>query len=143
MNYLDQGAIILFLALIKVFTDYCIYNNIPLKPRGFTIKYSTTIPRQVGLAGSSALIIALLKALIDFYEILCIPLPMQANIALKAEHEELNISAGHQDRVVQTYGGLVYMDFDKRLMETRGYGEYLKIQKKVDLSGLFLGKKYK
>lgn len=31
--------------------------------------------------------------------------------------EELGIAAGLQDRVIQTYGGLVYMDFSKALME--------------------------
>ena len=40
------------------------------------------------------------------------------------EREELGIAAGMQDRVVQTYEGIVYMDFDRRLMESRGYGDY-------------------
>jgi glucuronokinase len=31
---------------------------------------------------------------------------------LSVENEELNISAGLQDRVIQVYEGLVYMDFD-------------------------------
>jgi glucuronokinase len=30
-----------------------------------------------------------------------------------------------QDRVIQTYEGMVYMDFDKKLIDTRGYGEYV------------------
>jgi glucuronokinase len=29
-----------------------------------------------------------------------------------------------QDRVIQTYEGIVCMDFDRKLMEGRGYGEY-------------------
>ncbi len=29
-----------------------------------------------------------------------------------------------QDRVAQAYQGLVYMDFERELMESRGYGEY-------------------
>lgn len=33
------------------------------------------------------------------------------NIILNIEKTELGISAGLQDRVVQTYGGLVHMDF--------------------------------
>lgn len=32
--------------------------------------------------------------------------------------------AGPQDRVVQVYEGMVYMDFRRELMESRGYGEY-------------------
>src|ERR1019366_5658541 len=37
---------------------------------------------------------------------------------------ELSVPAGLQDRVVQAYQGLVYMDFSRSLMEARGYGEY-------------------
>ncbi len=33
-------------------------------------------------------------------------------LALACENEELGIAAGLQDRVVQTYGGLLFMDFD-------------------------------
>jgi len=36
----------------------------------------------------------------------------------------LGVPAGLQDRVVQAYQGLVYMDFSRSLMEARGYGEY-------------------
>jgi glucuronokinase len=52
-------------------------------------------------------------------------------LILSVEKEELGIQAGLQDRVVQTYGGIVYMDFDRNLLEGRGYGIYeeLKPQK--------------
>lgn len=42
---------------------------------------------------------------------------------LSVETRELGINAGLQDRVIQAYGGLVYMDFSKEHMH-RGYGEY-------------------
>ena len=32
-----------------------------------------------------------------------------------------------QDRVIQTYEGIVHMDFDRKLMEERGYGEYTEL----------------
>ncbi|XP_042199780.1 glucuronokinase with putative uridyl pyrophosphorylase [Callorhinchus milii] len=51
--------------------------------------------------------------------------PLRASFILNVETEELFITAGLQDRVVQVYEGLVYMDFSKELMETRGYGNYL------------------
>ena len=53
-----------------------------------------------------------------------IPLPIQANLVLETETRELNVPAGLQDRVIQAYHGLVYMDFSRDLMEARGYGEY-------------------
>ena len=43
---------------------------------------------------------------------------------LSVEKDELHISAGLQDRVIQVYGGVVYMDFSKELMETQGHGDY-------------------
>jgi glucuronokinase len=77
----------------------------------FTVRWATTIPRQVGLAGSSALITAALKAIaIGLGE----PLEPDrlALLAWQTETLELGIVAGPQDRVVQAHGGLVAMDFD-------------------------------
>ena len=38
---------------------------------------------------------------------------MQPSLVLSVETEELGIAAGLQDRVVQVYGGLVFMDFSR------------------------------
>ena len=48
-----------------------------------------------------------------------IPVLQRPGLALAAE-QELGIAAGLQDRVVQTFGGLVYMDFDHGLMQRSG-----------------------
>ncbi len=119
------GASRLIKAAIVRFWDHVQKNRISIGNgvRNFSIRYETNIPRQVGLAGSSAIIIGTLKALCRFYKI-TIPQPIMANVALSAEKEELGIQAGLQDRVAQVYGGLVFMDFRKELMTTRGYGEY-------------------
>ncbi|KAI9199670.1 uncharacterized protein BJ171DRAFT_517448 [Polychytrium aggregatum] len=116
----------LILATIQVFVRYCDQNGIKLKQGGFSIVNETNIPRQVGLAGSSAMVTATLRALMSYYEV-TIPRHELANIALSAEQDELGISAGHQDRVIQAYGGCVYMDFDRQLMDTRKYGRYEEI----------------
>ena len=42
-----------------------------------------------------------------------IPLEAQPSFVLRVEQEELGIAAGLQDRVIQVYEGLVYMDFDR------------------------------
>jgi len=76
------------------------------------VRYQTNIPRQVGLAGSSALIVATLRCLMEFYGV-DIPLEAQPTLVLSVEKDELGIGAGLQDRVIQVYEGLVYMDFDK------------------------------
>jgi len=117
------GGIRLLKATVKRFYDYCSAHDIELHHKNFTLQYSSSIPHGVGLAGSSAIITACLRSLMTFYGV-SIPKYAQANLILAAELEELQISAGLQDRVVQVYQGLVYMDFDGELMKKRGYGSY-------------------
>ena len=118
-----NGGIPIIKASIKKFCDYCDENNVKLSNKNFTIRYHSSIPRQVGLAGSSAIVIATLKALMKFYQVE-IPLHILANIALQAETQEMGITAGLQDRVIQCYEGCVYMDFNKTQMDNHGYGIY-------------------
>ncbi|OHB66986.1 MAG: GHMP kinase, partial [Planctomycetes bacterium RBG_13_60_9] len=110
-------------ATIKKFYDYCQENLIDLHDKNFTIRYESDIPHGVGLAGSSAIITACLRALMAFYGV-SIPKYVQANLVLAAEAGELHIPAGLQDRVIQVYEGLVYMDFAKEIMQKQGYGYY-------------------
>ncbi len=117
------GGIRLLKATIKVFYDYCKGNNIEIDDRNFTIRYESNIPLRLGLAGSSAIITACMKALITFYGV-SIPRPILANLVLDVEDKELGIAAGLQDRVAQAYGQPVYMDFNKAVMEKQGYGNY-------------------
>ena len=117
------GGIRIIRALLMRFTDYCLAEGIELHDRNFTIEYESNIPLRLGLGGSSAIITATLRALMQFYEVE-ISKPVQANLALEAETKELGVGAGLQDRVILAYEGLVYMDFARELMEQRGYGEY-------------------
>jgi glucuronokinase len=104
------GGLRLVKATIKKFVEYCQKLGHPLHARNFSVRYHTDIPRQVGLAGSSAIIVATLRCLMDFYGVR-IPLEVQPSLVLAVEMEELGITAGLQDRVIQVYEGLVYMDF--------------------------------
>ncbi|MBV8779794.1 MAG: GHMP kinase [Phycisphaerae bacterium] len=121
------GGMRLVKATVKRFHDHCTKHDIPLDRRGFTIAHQSDIPRLVGLSGSSAIVVATLRALQQFYRI-TIPLVEMPALALSVEKEELGISAGLQDRVIQSYEGIVAMDFDRTLMESRGYGEYERLQ---------------
>jgi glucuronokinase len=105
------GGIRLIKATIKRFVDYCQTRQHALHDRKFSIRYQTTIPRQVGFAGSSAIIVATLRCLMEFYDVQ-IPIEAQPTFVLLVEQEELGITVGLQDRVIQVYEGLVYMDFD-------------------------------
>ncbi|HOG29900.1 MAG TPA: hypothetical protein PLT35_11535, partial [Vicinamibacterales bacterium] len=106
------GGIRIIKATIKRFVEHCAEQGLALHGRNFSIRYHSTIPRQVGLAGSSALVTATLRCLMDFYGVE-LPLDAQPTFTLKVEQEELGINAGLQDRVIQAYEGLVYMDFDR------------------------------
>ncbi|XP_062328668.1 glucuronokinase with putative uridyl pyrophosphorylase isoform X4 [Osmerus eperlanus] len=137
------GGLRLLQATCKKFYQFCSKQGIALTKQNFTLKYDTNIPRQVvsdclmsnqGLAGSSAIVSATLKCLMSFYNITerDLPKPTRANFILNVETDELFITAGLQDRVVQVYEGLVYMDFSKQLMDDQGHGDYVS----MDMSSL-------
>jgi glucuronokinase len=117
------GGFRLLKATVKAFYDYCAGRGIKLDGRNFTLRYRSDIPNRVGLAGSSAIITACMRALMGFYNV-AISRHSLANLVLSIENHELGIPAGLQDRVAQAYQGLVYMDFDRAVMEARGYGRY-------------------
>ena len=130
------AGIRLLKATVRRFADYCDKQGVALPKRNFTVRYSSTIPRHVGLGGSSAIITAFLRALCRFYGVE-IPLEIVPNLALSVETEELGISAGLQDRVIQAYEGVVYMDFDRAYMEQHGHGRYERLDPAL-LPPLFL-----
>ncbi len=115
----------LLAAAVRTFMDVC--DSVDhRRPSGFQLRYRSTIPRQVGLAGSSALVVAALRCLADHVE-LEVPDEVLPSIALRVETEQLGITAGLQDRVVQTYGGLVSMDFGSMEVDGRfgvAHGHY-------------------
>ncbi|MFB3778072.1 MAG: mevalonate kinase [Bryobacteraceae bacterium] len=117
------GGIRIIQALIVRFIDYCRKEGIALENRNFTLEYESTIPLRLGLGGSSAIITAALRALCRYFGVE-IPLPIQAKLVHETETVELGVPAGPQDRVIQVYEGLMYMDFSRELMETQGYGRY-------------------
>jgi glucuronokinase len=70
------------------------------------LRMRTSIPREVGLGGSSAIVLAALRALG-----VTAPPDELARLALAIEVEDLGIAAGLQDRLVQAHGGVLLMDF--------------------------------
>jgi len=76
---------------------------------GLRATVRTTIPREVGLAGSSAIVVATLRAL-DARLGTRLARDELPALALAAE-QDLGIAAGLQDRVAQAYGGLTAMTF--------------------------------
>src|SRR5712692_5079488 len=117
------GGIRIIQALVVRLMDYCREQGIRLEDRNFTVEYESSIPQRLGLGGSSAIITAALRALCRYFQ-LEIPLPIQANLVLETETRELGVPAGLQDRVIQVHEGLVYMDFDRDIMQRDGHGCY-------------------
>lgn len=110
-----NGGVRLLMSMTRQFLKYCSEHVIPLDPTlKFTLSYSTNIPRQRGLSGSSAIACAALNCLLAFYKISEEQLPVnhRPGLVLAAE-EALGITAGLQDRVIQVYGGLVSMNFSE------------------------------
>jgi glucuronokinase len=114
-------------AAIKKFRDYCHAEGIRLESKNFTVRYLSTIPRQVGLAGSSAIITSCIRALMRFYGVK-ISEKILPSLILSTEVDELGINAGLQDRVIQVYEGCVYMNFDKKFMDTHKHGQYMPLE---------------
>ncbi len=117
------GGVRLIQAAVKKFFEQCRRQNIQLEKKNFSIRYSSYIPRQLGLGGSSAIITAAFRALLQFYAVE-IPREKLPSLILEAERDELGINAGYMDRVIQVYEGCVYMDLNKEVLEERGYGIY-------------------
>jgi glucuronokinase len=108
-RYPAGGPTALLMAAVKRFVD----RNPELSDRGLRVEVvSSSIPPRVGLAGSGAVVIGALRALGELFGE---PVPDRVlpRFARECETEELGMSGGLQDQVVQTYGGLLYMDFDR------------------------------
>lgn len=117
------GGIRLLKASVKRFYDHCTREGIKLHGRNFTLRYSSNVPSQVGMAGSSAIITACWRALMQFYDVE-IPKHILPSLVLSVENDELGIPAGLQDRVIQAYEGVVFMDFNRASIEKLGHGIY-------------------
>ncbi len=74
------------------------------------VRWSTTVPREVGLGGSSAIVTATVRALCALHGQALAPHEL-AEMVLAVEAEDLGIAAGPQDRYAQAHEGLVLMDF--------------------------------
>jgi galactokinase/mevalonate kinase-like predicted kinase len=74
------------------------------------VRYESEIPLRSGLAGSTALVVALLQALLAWQG----KFPNRYQLAERARYIELNylkVVCGYQDAYMCTFGGLNYMDF--------------------------------
>jgi galactokinase/mevalonate kinase-like predicted kinase len=81
-----------------------------LPPLKCHVRYESEIPLRSGLAGSTALLVALVQALLACQG----KYPNRYQLAERARYIELNylkVICGYQDAYMCTFGGLNYMDF--------------------------------
>jgi glucuronokinase len=114
------GSERLVLAALRKFAEFAKDELAERREPNFTVTLRSSIPRQVGMAGSSAIVMATLRAAMKWYGIAIEP-ELLASLTLSAERDELGIPAGLQDRVIQAMEGVVFMDFSRDAMcERRG-----------------------
>ena len=109
--YPPDGPLALAMAAAKRLCERARDAGTSLDGLGFELGvHDSTIPPRVGLAGSSAIVIGVLRALGELlgHEPGPDALP---SLALECETAELGVAAGLQDRVVQAHGGLAFMEF--------------------------------
>lgn len=115
----DEGLRRIMDATIQVFEDR--FDSVQ---NWFSAEVTTTIPRQVGLAGSSAIEMAFMRCLMEHTGSASLDPRELAELVQSVETDILGMVAGLQDRLPQAYGEMLHMDFRRDLMEGRGYGEY-------------------
>ena len=102
----------LFVAAWQLFEPELNRVGIAATTRPFALSFASNVPFQGGLSGSSALVIAAIRAWNRWFG-----LPMDAlrvaELAFRVENEVLGIRAGALDRLVQAHDGLLAMDFAK------------------------------
>ncbi|MFN7150300.1 MAG: hypothetical protein ACK4V6_12580 [Microthrixaceae bacterium] len=108
-RYGHDGGDRLVTAAIVTLQHHLRRHGIAVDDRPFRAAWSTDIPRSVGLAGSSALVIATLRALASRWRA-ALTAPQLAALALAAESDELGIAAGWMDRAVQAHGRPTLVD---------------------------------
>ncbi len=129
-QYGYYGGLRILKAALKRFYEYMQKHGATEREQNFKISYDSNIPHRLGLAGSSAIITATMRALMQFYEV-HIPPAELANLVLSVELDELGIGAGLQDRVAQAYEQPVYMDFDQKHFTKQGFGHYVPFSKNL------------
>jgi galactokinase/mevalonate kinase-like predicted kinase len=86
-----------------------LFDNAALEQR-FHLSATTTVPMRAGLAGSTAMLVAILGALLRLLD-LTLNRYEVAETARKIEFEIMGVTCGFQDQYMASFGGLNLMDF--------------------------------
>jgi galactokinase/mevalonate kinase-like predicted kinase len=101
----------------------------PATAKPFSLEVWTEIPEQAGLAGSTAMLAAIMGCLIEYFEMQLNPYQLAERIRW-VEWNVMNITCGYQDHYMSVFGGLNYMDFrGKEMMRQDDEEPYAAIEK--------------
>lgn len=100
--------------LVKACLNYLVLNS---KDLALEISYSSNIPIGYGFGGSSSIIISLLRGLNRLYDLGFTNYDI-AELAMRIESHELSIACGPQDRYAISFGGMLFMDFKGKELQT-------------------------
>jgi galactokinase len=91
-----------------------------LTKSGFQLNVRSDVPRQSGLGGSSLFVLLTLAGLRELYRLdRCIHNDyVLSELTQRVEARELDIAAGFADRYVPLFGGLAYVDYRGKLLQT-------------------------
>ena len=85
----------------------------------FGIQLATEIPRQSGIAGSTALVVALLHALLAWQGRVLGPYAL-AELARRVERERMGVQCGYSDQYLCSFGGLRHLDLRGKRFDADG-----------------------
>jgi galactokinase/mevalonate kinase-like predicted kinase len=87
---------------------------------GFSLKVRSDVPRQSGLGGSSLFVLLALAGLRELYALdrRVHNDYVLSELAQRVEARELGITAGYADRYIPLFGGLAYVDYRSKLLQT-------------------------
>jgi len=107
----------LFLASLKMLLKFSPELREKIKSQGLKISFSSEIPRQSGLGGSTVLAHLCLLSLVHFYRLdrKKHNLYFLAELTQRIEEAELGITCGFADRYVPLLGDLAYIDYRGKL----------------------------
>jgi len=103
------------------------------RARSPRMRFYTEIPRQSGLGGSTVLLLLALVSLAQFYKLdkRKHNLYALAELAQRAEENELGITCGFADRYVPLFGDIAYIDYRGKLFHKPIFEEPLATYEKL------------
>lgn len=105
----------------------CVLAHLGLERPELRVRYDSEIPQQSGMAGSTALVVALLRALLAWRG----ETPSAYALAERArriEREELGVQCGFVDQYLAVFGGLRFVDLRGKARDDDGEAPYASVE---------------